>query len=193
MLVGLTLFSIVLVGLTVVVLWPRLGGGGAKGRRRLGPDRRPVVVHLRRDTLQHDLTIGEPPQDISSLFEIAGSAVVLVGAVAAAVLYARERAWAGAPGSGRPRHPGGGAVRRDGVVVHPPHRPEPARGPRSTCPAIPSTTRSTRPRGNERRGAPKIRGNFLTVLANGGTEDPKPPSGFTGPTLSHQLLFARYF
>lgn len=92
MLVGLTLFSIVLVGLTVVVLWPRLGGGGAKGRRRLGPDRRPVVVHLRRDTLQHDLTIGEPPQDISSLFEIAGSAVVLVGAVAAAVLYARERA-----------------------------------------------------------------------------------------------------
>ena len=31
MLAGLTLFSIVLVGLTVVVLWPRLGGGGAKG------------------------------------------------------------------------------------------------------------------------------------------------------------------
>jgi hypothetical protein len=31
-----------------------------------------VVVHFRRDTLQHDLTIGEPPQDIGSLFEIAG-------------------------------------------------------------------------------------------------------------------------
>ncbi len=102
---------------------------GREGRRRSGPDRRPVVVHFRRDTLQHDLTIGEPPQDMGSLFEIAGGVAVLVGAVAAAVPYARGRAWAGAPNSGRPRHPGGGAVRRDGVVVHPPHRPEPVRRP----------------------------------------------------------------
>ncbi|CAA9235066.1 MAG: hypothetical protein AVDCRST_MAG77-1221 [uncultured Chloroflexi bacterium] len=98
MLAGLTLAAILVAQLALVVLWPRL------------PDTRPrrwilwgLIIsqwsYTFGEVLSNTITLGEPPQDIGSLFEIGAGALLLLCSAGQAVLYATGAGRAAAPGS----------------------------------------------------------------------------------------------
>ena len=86
MLAGMTLAATLLVQLTLVVIWPYLSTERAK-RWIAGGLIAGEWFYVFGEVLSNTITLGEPPQDIGSLFEIAAGIIVLVCAVSLIVLY----------------------------------------------------------------------------------------------------------
>ena len=86
MLAGVTLAATLLVQLTLVVIWPYLSTKRAKWWIAGG-----LIAsewfYVFGEVLSNTITLGEPPQDIGSLFEISAGIIVLVCAVGLIVLY----------------------------------------------------------------------------------------------------------
>jgi hypothetical protein len=86
LLAGLTLLSILFVQLVWVILWPRLQHVPFKKGLALL-----LVIsqwaYIFGEIVSNTITIGEPPQDIGSLFEIAAGAIAFLCSAAFALLY----------------------------------------------------------------------------------------------------------
>ena len=87
MLAGVTLAATLLVQLTLVVVWPHLQSERSK-RWIAGGLIAGEWFYVFGEVLSNTITLGEPPQDIGSLFEIAAGIIVLLCAVGLSVLYA---------------------------------------------------------------------------------------------------------
>ncbi len=89
MLAGLTLFSMLMVELVVIVLWQRLGEG--LGKRWIA---RGLIISQWAYTLgeivSNTITIGEPPEDIGSLFEIAAGSLFVFLVIGLVVIFYRQ-------------------------------------------------------------------------------------------------------
>ncbi|WP_159887748.1 hypothetical protein [Paenibacillus puerhi] len=89
MIAGLTLTCILLVQLFVIVLWEKLGIGRLKNISVLG-----LIIcqwaYTFGEILSNTITIGEPPNDIGSLFEIAAGGLLFVITIILYVQYDRQ-------------------------------------------------------------------------------------------------------
>lgn len=80
MLAGLTLLAILFAELVLVVIWDKLTDGMLKSTALWG-----LIIsqwfYIFGEILSNTITIGEPPEDIGSLFEIAGGAITFLSAI----------------------------------------------------------------------------------------------------------------
>lgn len=86
MLAGLTLLTILCVQVVLICVWSHLKDSPWKkwiAWSLMGSQ----WFYIFGETLSNTITIGEPPQDIGSLFEITAGAILLLTSVALIVLY----------------------------------------------------------------------------------------------------------
>ena len=96
MLAGLTLVAILAAQLVLMYLWPRLSGSRFTVWISWG-----LIIsewsYIFGEILSNTITIGEPPQDIGSLFEIGAGVLLFLCSIGLSVLYARGMDMADAP------------------------------------------------------------------------------------------------
>jgi hypothetical protein len=96
MLAGLTLVAVLVAQLILMYLWPRL----SDSRLRIWISWGLIISewsYILGEVLSNTITIGEPPQDIGSLFEIGAGVLLFLCSISLTVLYARGTDMAGAP------------------------------------------------------------------------------------------------
>jgi hypothetical protein len=96
MLAGLTLAAILVAQLVLMYLWPRL----SSSRFRIWISWGLIISewsYVFGEVLSNTITIGEPPQDIGSLFEIGAGVLLLLCSISLGVLYAKGPDMADAP------------------------------------------------------------------------------------------------
>ena len=96
MLAGLTLAAILIAQLVLIYLWPRL----SDSRFRIWISWGLIISewsYIFGEVLSNTITIGEPPQDIGSLFEIGAGVLLFLCSIGLSVLYAGGTDMANAP------------------------------------------------------------------------------------------------
>lgn len=96
MLAGLTLAAILVTQLALMYIWPRL----SDSRFRIWISWGLIVSewsYIFGEILSNTITVGEPPQDIGSLFEIGAGVLLFLCSIGLSVLYARGADMANAP------------------------------------------------------------------------------------------------
>ena len=96
MLAGLTLVAILVAQLVLMSLWPRL----SDSRFRIWISWGLIISewsYIFGEVLSNTITIGEPPQDIGSLFEIGAGVLLLLCSISLGFIYAKGTDMADAP------------------------------------------------------------------------------------------------
>ena len=96
MLAGLTLAAILVTQLALMYIWPRL----SESRFRLWISWGLIISewsYILGEILSNTITVGEPPQDVGSLFEIGAGVLLFLCSIGLSVLYVRGADMANAP------------------------------------------------------------------------------------------------